>query len=49
MAAPSSAESLNNNNVLNNLLQGSNVALLNNVQVVAVNLDTGQVFLLRQA
>jgi len=42
-------QSLNNNNVLNNLLQGSNVALLNNVQVVAVNLGTGQVFLLRQA
>ena len=42
-------KSLNNNNVLNNLLQGSNVALLNNVQVVAVNLDTGQVFLLKQA
>jgi hypothetical protein len=41
--------SLNNNNVLNDLLQGSNIALLNNVQVVAVNLDTGQVFLMRQA
>jgi hypothetical protein len=31
---------------LNNLLQDSNIALLNNVQVVAVNLGTGQVFLL---
>jgi hypothetical protein len=41
--------SLNNNNVLNNLLQGSNIALLNNVQIVAVNLGTGQVFLLKQA
>src|SRR5438309_8228627 len=42
-------QSLNNNNVLNNVLQDSNIALLNNVQVVAVNLNTGQVFLLRQA
>jgi hypothetical protein len=42
-------QSLNGNNVLNNLLQGSNIALLNNVQVVAVNLDTGEVFLLRPA
>ena len=41
-------QSLNNNEILNNLLQGSNVALLNNVQVVAVNLGTGQVFLMRQ-
>jgi hypothetical protein len=40
---------LNNNTVLNNLLRRSNIADLNNVQVVAVNLDTGQVFLLRQA
>ena len=41
--------SLNNNDILTNLLRDSNIALLNNVQVVAVNLDTGQVFLLRQA
>jgi hypothetical protein len=40
---------LNNNNALTGLLEGSNIALLNNEQVVAVNLDTGQVFLLRQA
>ena len=38
--------SLNNNAILNNLLQRSNIALLNNVQVVAVNLGTGQVFLM---
>jgi hypothetical protein len=40
--------SLNNNTVLNNLLRDSNIALLNNVSVVAINLGTGQVFLLRQ-
>ena len=38
--------SLNGNSVLNNVLQGSNIALLNNVQVVAVNLQTGQVFVM---
>ena len=41
--------SLNNNDVLKNFLNDSDIALLNNVQVVAVNVDTGQVFLLRQA
>ncbi len=41
--------SLNNNTILNNLLQRSNIALLNNVQVVAVNLGTGQVFLMPAA
>ncbi len=41
-------QSLNHNVVLNTLLQGSNIALLNNVQVVAVNVGTGQVFLLHQ-
>jgi len=38
-----------NSNNLNNLLQGSNIALLNNVQVVSVNLASGPtLFLLRQ-
>jgi|SRR5579859_4045787 len=39
-------QSLNNNTVLNNLLQNSNIDLLNNVQVVAVNLQTGQIFVM---
>ena len=34
---------------LNNTLRDSNIALLNNVQVVAVNLGTGQIFLLNPA
>ena len=37
---------LNNNNVLNDLLAGSNIFLLNNVQVVALNLNTGQIYVL---
>jgi hypothetical protein len=37
-----------NQNNLNNLARNANIALLNNVQVVSVNLLTGQVFALRQ-
>jgi|SRR5579871_2804660 len=36
------------NNSLNNALQGSNISVLNNVQVVAVDLGSGQVFLLQR-
>ena len=46
-------DSLNNtlrdSTFLNNTLRDSNIALLNNVQVVAVNLGTGQIFLLNPA
>ena len=38
--------SLNNNAVLNGLLQGANIALLPNANVVAVSLTTGQVFVI---
>ena len=41
-------ESLNNNTVLNNLLQNADIALLNNVQVVSVDVLSGEVFVLRQ-
>jgi hypothetical protein len=41
--------SLNNNTVLNNVLQNANLALLNNVQVIAVNLGAGQVFAMPRA
>jgi len=41
--------SLNNNTVLNNVLQNANIALLNNVQVVAVNIGGGQVFAMPHA
>jgi hypothetical protein len=37
-----------NSNNLNNLLQGSDIAVANGVQVVAVDLGSGDVFLLRQ-
>ena len=41
---------LNNlvNGSLNNLLQNADIALLNNVQVIAVNVGQGQVFALRR-
>lgn len=37
-----------NSNNLNNLLQGSDIAVANGVQVVAIDLGSGEVFLLRQ-
>jgi hypothetical protein len=37
-----------NSNNLNNLLQGSDIAVANGVQVVAVDLGSGTLFLLRQ-
>ena len=37
-----------NSNNLNNLLQGSDIAVANGVQVIAVDLGSGDVFLLRQ-
>ncbi len=37
-----------NSNNLNNLLQGSDIAIANGVQVVAIDLGSGDVFLLRQ-
>ena len=40
--------SLNNNDVLNGLLQGSDIAVANGVQVVSVDVASGEVFLLRQ-
>jgi hypothetical protein len=37
-----------NSNNLNNLLQGSDIAIANGVQVVSVDLGSGDLFLLRQ-
>lgn len=40
--------SLNNNEVLRNALQNADISLLNNVQVVSVDVLSGEVFVLRQ-
>lgn len=40
--------SLNNNTVLNNILQNADIALLNNVQIVSVDVLSGDIFVLRQ-
>jgi hypothetical protein len=37
-----------NSNNFNNLLQGSDIAIANGVQVVAIDLGSGDVFLLQQ-
>lgn len=40
--------SLNNNDILTNVLTNANIALLNNVQVVSVDVGSGDIFVLQQ-